>query len=171
MGMADESQTRYMRIWQMEFDTVHRYMSLEKAINLFKKGFVSEFQLRTKLANMRYAQQDTDLLIQDAKNDILLAQLKQAFLVNKQLTKEANQNAKQLEKDAVKSVKSIEKQASDIAKEAKKITANQQKAYTNANIKAFFKGGFLDDNQVRVILTARGWTPPVIDAWMEINLK
>jgi hypothetical protein len=166
MGISEVAQERYIQTWNVEINTTHKYISVQKAVGLFKKGLVPEFALYNKLTNLRYAKLDADLIVNEAKQEIILEQAKALLVMAKQQSKQSESAQKQTEKALADSEKKAAKQKETTLKAMEKASSKDKSAFSERNIIAFYKAKHITPIQVENILAAKGWLPNTIKTWM-----
>lgn len=171
IGITPQGIANYINLWDMEKAGTYRYVSANKAIKLYKEGLINEIMLRTRLTNLHYVDLDINLLVQEAKNEVMELQLKQLATLATRQQKETIKAVKEQQKFAVTSAKKQEADTTKAALERAKLTKQDLAAYSDKNIIAFFKGGFFDWAGVDRVLAAKGWSPATIIRWKDTYLK
>lgn len=167
MRLEQAAQDRYLARWKMQLQVTYKHITVEKAINLRKKGYITYDQLLNKLNNLRYSITEQHILLQETEDEIAIAQAKREASLAKSQAKEVEKVTTKAIKVADAKAKATLKQQEALAKEHAKLLAKDQAAFTEKNIIAFWKKGLLDESQIRNILQVKAWLPDTIDLWIE----
>jgi hypothetical protein len=165
--IREEAIKRYLRIWKLNRNARHKYVSAQKALTLYIKNIVTYDEAFNRLTNLGYLQAEINALFQEAQQDANEKQAKQQAALATKLAKAQEQAAKKAKKAIDDANKMAEKRKQAIAKALEKHTAKQLAAYTDKNITAFFDAGFLSDDDVAAILYAKGWDDIAVNAYIQ----
>lgn len=166
MGLTPTSQDRYIRLWVSEKVATPRHVSAAQAVKMYKMGLFNATALATRLTNLRYPPPEVNLIIEQANVDVQLQLAKAQLAGLKQQQRASTQAAKEKAKADTAAAKEKVKETESATKQVEKIRAKDKAAFSEKNIIAFYKGGFIDAEEVHNILAAKGWFENTIETWM-----
>jgi len=141
LGISGPNVAKDLQLWQMMLYSGGKHIESYKAIQLYIKGLLPLPSLLIRLTNLGYTQEEVSLLVIEANQYISMQQDKQQQKLLKETQRKLTTAARQ-----------------------------QLAAYTDKNIIAFYQGGFITEETIRLILDQRGWDDKAIDAWIAINI-
>jgi len=167
IGLSQEGQDRYVDKWRLKRQMVLKHVAANRAIKLFKRGFLTLPKFRELLLNLHYPSDEVNKIIG-------LAQLEVREWTLKQLTDALARQAKEDEKNAKAAATAASKAAAAAAAAAKAVSSSQEKviskilaAYTEKHLVEWKNQGSLSYDDVTTVLGLKGWDEVSIIAFME----
>ena len=168
-GMNSDTVERYRVEWQLERQYQYKQNSTGELLQSYHLGLIDENELTSRLFNLTYKSKEVTTIVNLA---IRKRQIEYAKQVDKVLTKQAKEEQHVI-KEQAKADEKLRKQAEQNATKKRREEIAQQKQqlaiqkdrlatalapYTEANIVKMHDAGVLPENQIREILTLKGWT-------------
>lgn len=165
-GVGSSQVQGYLNLWTLEKTLKHKYVSAQQAITFFKNGIVNEGQLRSKLGWLDYRADEIELMVTNAKFELLSRQLATQEKSARQLQK--MQSA--LDKAQEKAQKEAQKVVGQLVKAKQKTVKDSVKTtllpFSETNLKAYGNKNYLTYGQLVKILLDKGWTQLDADRWV-----
>lgn len=166
MRLSATAIARLLRMWNLELLAGTKHVTANEAVKWFKNNIIPESSLELRLTQLNYNAEERYGIIATAKDEMVLRDGKILDAMTKETQRTIAALARQREKNATDVAKEHTKELVARSKAAEKLSNADKKAYTEKNIIAFYKGGFIDESQVKNILDAKGWLPNTINVWM-----
>lgn len=140
---------RYLRMWTMQGTLKKRYLSAEKALELYINRIVSRDEVIRKLINLNFTSNEVSLMVLEADRKI----------------------ASNVAKEQQKVLKEQQKVAIQRQRNVVQATNKVLSAFTQKNITNWFKAGILTLPVVVQILRQKGWNRNAIVAFLVSDLQ
>lgn len=163
LGLSNDRKTLLYNEWSLEKLVVRKYLSADKAIDLYKRGLINEAQLTTKLSNLGYIPVEISYLIIAAKQDVIKA-------IGKEEQKKAIEDKRTAEKIAKEKQKAINDALKEQQKQFDKDLKGILNAYSDKNLIAFYSQGLISRDDVQYVLNLRHWPVKAVEAWLVANI-
>jgi hypothetical protein len=176
LGIGKDRLKQLAFNWQLQLSSRRKIVAAKECSGWYIDGIISEFELIVRLTRLQYNQEDVTRIVQAANLQIARQFTKAEAKAAKELAaaieksyREAQQQQARIQAKLKEQQRELEKKLKEQQAIADKKLAQFLSARTDANLKAWWRDGTINENDIRATLKLRGWIDDDIGRWVNHN--